>query len=226
MTPEGRSALRGSSAHVIVDDVGAPSLDDDDRHHLARVLRLADGSMVSVTDGRGGWRMCRFEGGGVVPITETVVEEARAVPVTVAVAIPKQDRPEWIVQKLTELGVDRVVFLQADRSVVRWDTERSSRHLAKLQRVAREASRQSRRVWLPSIEGPVGTPSFLPSAVVAHPDGMPDDGSASTIAVGPEGGWTDREVEMAAGVVSLGSTILRVETAALAAAVLRRPMDG
>jgi len=225
VTPDERRALRIAAAHVIVDDVTTPMLNDEDRHHLERVLRVAAGASVSVTDGRGGWRLCRFEGGSVVPAAEAVVEAAPSKPITVAVAIPKQDRPEWIVQKLTELGVDRIVFLEAERSVVRWDAERSARHLAKLERVAREASRQSRRVWLPAIEGQVPAARLLPSAVAAHPTGTPDDGSSPVVAIGPEGGWTDRELSLATGVVSLGPTVLRVETAALAAAVVRRSME-
>ncbi len=77
------------------------------------------------------------------------------VPCTIAVAIPKHDRPEWLVQKPTELGVDRIVFLHAERSVVRWDGDRAERHLARLAAVAVEALMQSRRVWLPEIVGPV-----------------------------------------------------------------------
>ena len=66
------------------------------------------------------------------------------VPSTIAVAIPKQDRPEWLVQKATELGIDRIVFLHAERSVVRWDGARAERHLTRLARVAGEAMMQSR----------------------------------------------------------------------------------
>jgi 16S rRNA (uracil1498-N3)-methyltransferase len=222
VTPADREALRRSTAHVIVDDVELPTLVDTDRHHLERVLRLSDGEAVSVTDGRGAWRMCRWERGGVVPVAPPAVDPPSTSPVTVGVAIPKQDRPEWIVQKLTELGVDRIVFLEADRSVVRWDTERSARHVAKLERVAREAVRQCRRVWVPVVDGPVPSSAFLPTAVVADPIGDPDDGSTPVVAIGPEGGWTDRELAMAAGVVSFGPTVLRVETAALVAAAVRR----
>ena len=222
MTPEGLAALRRAAAHVIVADVEAPELTDDDRHHLVRVLRLGDGESVSVTDGAGGWRLCRFGRSGVVPAAAPVFEPSPASPVTVGVAIPKQDRPEWIVQKLTELGVDRIVFLEADRSVVRWDTERASRHRSRLDRVAREAVRQSRRIRIPTVEGPVPSSEFLPAAVAADPAGAPDDGSSSAVAIGPEGGWSDREIGLAGGLVSLGSTVLRVETAALAAAVVRR----
>ena len=62
-------------------------------------------------------------------IGDVVVVERDHAPSTIAVAIPKQDRPEWLVQKATELGIDRIVFLHAERSVVRWDGDRAARHL-------------------------------------------------------------------------------------------------
>ena len=63
----------------------------------------------------------------------------------------KGDRPEWTVQKLTELGVDRIVPLRAARSVVRWDGERGAAAVERLRRVAREAAMQSRRCRLPEV---------------------------------------------------------------------------
>jgi 16S rRNA (uracil1498-N3)-methyltransferase len=138
---------------------------------------------------------------------------------TVAFAIPKADRPEWIVQKLTELGIDRIVPLHADRSVVRWDGERAERHIAKLQRVAVEALEQSRGVWVPVIAGPVTSREFLPTAAAAEPGGRGFEGF-DTVAIGPEGGWSDEELAVAADRVSLGHSVLRVETAALVAGTL------
>jgi 16S rRNA (uracil1498-N3)-methyltransferase len=209
--------LRGSAAHVLVGDLAAPVLDERDEHHLRRVLRLRDGEVVTVTDGAGAWRACRIVRGALEADGDVMTEAPRS-PVTVAVAIPKQDRPEWLVQKLTELGVDRIVLLHAARSVVRWDGERAERHLAKLRRVAVEASMQSRRVRLPEIIGPLDATDVLPRCVVAEPGGRsprPDD---DAIAVGPEGGWTDHELVQARDRVGLGRHVLRVETAALAAA--------
>lgn len=221
MSPEAAEQLRRSAAHVVVDDVGAPALSESDAHHLFRVLRIEEGEVVSVTDGRGGWRLCRTRAGRLEPTSDVVVERPVASPVTIGVAIPKTDRPEWIVQKLTELAVDRIVLLHADRSVVRWDQRRAEKHLDRLRRVAVEAVQQCRRVTVPAIDGPVPAMSFLPDAVAAEPGGRPDDGSARIVAIGPEGGWTDRELAAARGRVSFGPTVLRVETAALVAASRR-----
>lgn len=221
MTPDAADLLRRAAAHVVVDDVSVPVLSEVEAHHVFRVLRVGDGQVVSVTDGRGSWRLCRASGGALEPTADVVVEPPVDRPVTIGVAIPKSDRPEWIVQKLTELGVDRIVLLHAERSVVRWETPRAVKHVAKLRRVAVEAVQQCRRVTVPAIEGPVPAATFLPGAVVAEPGGRPDDGRDLTVAIGPEGGWTDRELEMAADRISLGSTVLRVETAALLTAARR-----
>ena len=207
MTPEAAASLRRSAAHVVVDDVAVPTLGDADAHHVFRVLRVGDGALVSVTDGRGAWRLCRAVGSSVEPVGE--------------VAIPKMDRPEWIVQKLTELGVDRIVLLHAERSVVRWVEPRAAKHLAKLARVAVEAAQQCRRVFVPEVVGPIPSLSFLPTAVAAEPGERHDRDGDHTVAIGPEGGWTERELAAAADRASLGPTVLRVETAALVAAARR-----
>lgn len=226
MTPEAAEQLRRSAAHVVVDDVEVPVLAESDVHHLFRVLRVADGDVVSVTDGRGGWRLCTAVADGVEPSGAVQHEPAPVDPLTIGFAIPKSDRPEWIVQKLTELGADRILVLHADRSVVRWDARRGEKHLAKLQRTAVEAVQQCRRVFVPTVEGPVSALEILPGAVAAEPGGRPLVVSDHTVVIGPEGGWTDRELAAAGDRVSLGPTVLRVETAALIAAARRYSHTG
>ncbi|CAB4876242.1 unannotated protein [freshwater metagenome] len=213
--------LRRSAAHVFVESLAAPTLNDDDQHHLVRVLRLRAGEVVSASDGHGGWRMCRFAGGDVLePDTEIAHSAAALAPITIGFALPKGDRPEWIVQKLTEIGADRLVVLHAERSVVRWDADRSERNLVKLRRVAREASMQSRRVWLPVIEGPCALSVVAGGGAIAlaEPEGEPLSLATPTVLIGPEGGWSPDELGAHRRHVRLGSTILRVETAALVAA--------
>ena len=109
--------MRRASAHALVADVHQPLLDDDAAHHVFRVLRIGDGASITVTDGAGSWRVCRAAGGNVRPDGDVVVEAGRHVPITVAFAVPKMDRPEWIVQKLTEVGVDRIVVLHEGQVV-------------------------------------------------------------------------------------------------------------
>ncbi|MEX2625455.1 MAG: RsmE family RNA methyltransferase [Ilumatobacteraceae bacterium] len=215
--------LRRAAAHVVVADVGAPVLADRAAHHLFRVLRVRDGETVTVTDGAGAWRSCRATADTLLPDGDIVEEPAPWPPIELYVAIPKQDRPDWVVQKATELGVDRVVLLHAERSVVRWEGERATRHLDKLRTVVLEASMQSRRVWIPVVEGVVpaievltGTPGGL---AVAEPGGRAPGPGDHRLAIGPEGGWSPAELAAAADRVDLGPNVLRVETAALAACV-------
>lgn len=211
-------ALRNSAAHVFVDSLDAPALSADDAHHLFRVLRVRDGEIVTVSDGAGGWRVTRAAGGAVVA-DGPVEREPVPVPCTIAAAIPKGDRAEWMVQKLTEIGVGEIVLLHCARSVVRWDGERGAKQLARLQRVAREAAVQSRRVWLPVVRGPVpfAEAAALPGAVLAEPDG--DRGvPGSTVIIGPEGGFSPEELAVPLPRRRLVDTVLRVETAAIVAA--------
>ncbi len=211
--------LRRAAAHVVVDDVDTPSLTEVDEHHLVRVLRLRDGELVTVTDGEGSWRACRFVRGALETDGVVATVPRRASPVVIGVAIPKRDKPEWIVQKLTELGADQIVFLHAERSVVRWDDDRGAKHLARARHAALEALHQCRAVWLPTIEGPAPAAAFLPLAVAADPAGRVARHGDRVFAVGPEGGWTDDELASASDRVCLPGAILRVETAAITACV-------
>ena len=212
--------LRRSAAHVLVADVADPVLDDPTVHHLRRVLRLRDGEPITLTDGAGAWRCGSFVRGGVEPDGDVKVARAPHPPLTVAVAPPKGERAEWLVQKCTEAGVDRIVWLAAERSVVRWDGERADRQLVRLRRIATEAALQSRRVWLPALEGPLPAVDVLPGAAIAEPGGRTVGAGDTTIAIGPEGGWSEEESALAASHVSLGPNVLRVETAALVAVAL------
>jgi 16S rRNA (uracil1498-N3)-methyltransferase len=203
-----------------VADLAAPELDAADRHHLERVLRLRPGDELTVADGAGGWRPCRF--GPVLEATGDVRHDPEPSPsLTVAFAVVKGDRPEWAVQKLTELGVDRIVPLVAARSVVRWDGHAAGKHVERWRRVAREASVQSRRTRLPVVEQPAGFDQVAerPCAALADPDGEPP-WLATTVLVGPEGGWDHAELDAPLPRLALGPEVLRTETAAVAAGAL------
>jgi 16S rRNA (uracil1498-N3)-methyltransferase len=141
-------------------------------------------------------------------------------PVTVAFAVVKGQRPEWAVQKLTEIGVDRIVPLLAARSVVRWPRGESAGQVVRLRRVAREAAMQSRRVWLPEVTGvtPFGEVAAQPGAALAHPGGGPPSLHRPVLLVGPEGGWDGGELDAGLPLVGLGPSVLRTETAAVVAA--------
>ena len=232
------------AAHAFVNNVAAPQLDEADAHHLLRVLRLRPGERVTVSDGAGAWRSCRLGAGGVLEPDGDTVQDPRPIPlITIGFSLVKGDRPEWIVQKLTEVGVDRIVPLLSARSVVRWDAERRPRHLDRLRRVAREAAMQSRRTWLPEVtdvvelaaagggaadaspapdrgipSGPAWADPGVPLAPAwADPGGHPPSLEWPVLLVGPEGGWAAEDLPPGAHRVSLGPTILRSETAAVCA---------
>ena len=213
--------LRGSAAHVFVESLASPQLSDDDEHHLRRVLRVRDTDVVTIGDGAGRWVTARLTADGVSVQSEPTAEAERP-SMTVISAIPKGDRPEWIIQKLTEVGVSSIGFMDCARSVVRWDETRALRHIERLRRVAREAAMQSRRAWLPKVRDVV---SFADAAGVARcalaePGGDVLGTDVDTLLVGPEGGFTERELATVARRVSLSSNVLRVETAALAAGIM------
>ncbi|MDQ4089743.1 MAG: RsmE family RNA methyltransferase, partial [Actinomycetota bacterium] len=114
------------------------------------MLRLRPGDEITVSDGAGGRLRCRF-GPALEPVGEVERAPRPAPEVTVAFAMVKGERPDWAVQKLTEIGVDRIVPILTARSVVRWPPGEGGQ-VARLRRVAREAAVQSRRVWLPLVE--------------------------------------------------------------------------
>ena len=207
--------------HAFVADLEQPVLDDGDRHHLERVLRLRPGDRFTVSDGAGGWRVCRF-GARVEPDGPVHRVDRPEPALTVGFALTKGERPEVAVQKLTELGVDRIVPFVAARSVVRWDDERAGRHVERLRRVAREASMQSRRVRLPVVDdvATFATAAALPGAALCDRDGAPPSLEHPTLLIGPEGGWADEERSCGLSAVDLGPQILRAETVALAAGTL------
>ncbi len=226
-----------AAALVFVADPAAPVVEDADVRHLLDVLRLRPGEPVVAADGAGRWVPCRIAAsvpakgsrgadptGLLVPDGPAVAEERLRPEVTVAFAPTKGDRPEWVTQKLTELGVDRIVPLRTSRSVVRWEGERAVRSVERLRRVAREAASQCRRARLPEIADVCRLEDL--AGVAGAPVALADAGGAApgldrpVLAVGPEGGWDPAERAGWGATVGLGATVLRAETAAVTAGAL------
>lgn len=217
---------RDAAAQVLVDDLDAPALGDAELHHLSRVLRLRPGAVVCASDGAGGWRLCTFS--GTSELEDRGVHgrhPAPRYPVAVGFALVKGDKPELVVQKLTELGVDRIVMFGARRSVVRWDAARAERHLQRARRVAREACAQSRRLWLPTVELAQLESLVGEGVAVAEAGGRPIGETDRMVLIGPEGGWERSELG-GRETVALGSEVLRAETAAIAAGTLLCALRG
>jgi 16S rRNA (uracil1498-N3)-methyltransferase len=210
----------------------------DEAHHAVAVRRLREGEQVVLTDGRGTSVTGSVASTGkrvFVVSVESVAHDHRPEPaVTVVQALPKGDRGELAVEVLTEVGVDRVVPWAASRSVAVWKGERAAKSHAKWQATAREAAKQSRRSWLPTVD-PLASTGDLAAiigeadlAVVLHEDAadplsavdVPVSGRI-VVVVGPEGGIAPDELEAlaAAGAqsVRLGAEVLRTSTAGVVA---------
>lgn len=212
-------------------------LGDEQVRQLRSVLRLSVGDEIVVFDGSGAEARAtiatldRSSGSFQIEAVHNPRREP-GIGLTVGLALLRGERFEIAVQKLTEIGVRRITPLSADRCVVSYSDAREwAKRASRLERIAREAAEQSERVTLPKLDSPVTVAEFLERergviALIERADAvrlhdLPSDSSV-TIAVGPEGGWSDAEINLlaASGVTaaSLGSLILRAETAAIVAA--------
>lgn len=212
----------GPTPHVLVDDLDALAASDETWHHLLRVRRTRVGSAVTATDGRGRWRPARIASTTTLDAAgEIVAVERPEPPITVAFALTKADKPELVVQKLTELGVDRIVPFRAARSVVRWDDAKADAAQRRWLAVARSAVEQSKGCWLPEVT-PIADVAALAAAGAVRVDrgGEAPSLARSVVAVGPEGGWDEKERDLLSTAVALGPNVLRAETAAVTAGAL------
>lgn len=206
-------------------------------HHLLHVMRAKAGARVTIFDGSG-WefeavvgRTGRSEVELAIAGRQQIDREA-PIAVTLGVALPKGDRQKWLVEKVVEVGVSRLIPLQTARGVA----QPVENALERLRRGVIEASKQCGRNRLMEIAEPKTWQEFLGEnqsaayRLVAHPDGgtrrpwvhgarQPTVPGKAAIAIGPEGGFTDEEVALTVAqgwqAVDLGPRILRVETAAL-----------
>ncbi len=203
-------------------------LDGDEGRHLARVLRAKPGDAVLLFDGAG--REVRAEVAGVerdvvrLTIGEETVPPRPGRHVTLCTAMPKGQRIEWLVEKVTEAGVSRLVPVVFERSARR---TASAGRLSRWRRAALEASKQCGRADVPSVEAPIplsealslAAPATLfvavPGAAAAAAEHL---AGPAALFVGPEGGFSSEELALldAAGArpVGLGPLVLRIETAA------------
>ena len=204
--------------HVFVNDLQAPELSDEDRHHLHRVLRLKSGDPLTIGNGVDQWCPAIF-GENIETTGEIVTVPPPSISITIGFVVPKGDRPSWIVQKLTELGVDEIHLLSSQRSVVKWNPTKAEQQHQRLTRIAREAAMQSRQVRVPPIKpiSEIKHSAAKPGLALAHRHGDRITLKQSTIYIGPEGGWDPTEVADRQ-TISLGPSVLRAETAAVTAA--------
>lgn len=208
---------------------GDYTLAGPEAHHLHSVRRIGVGETIVLFNGDGFEYPAEVLGVGKKAIHLQVgppvaADRERSVPLWIASAIPKGDRLDFLIEKLTELGVSRFVPLIAERSAVRPKAE----VVSKYERIAIEASKQCGRNVLMAVEAPVAWSDFVNRAglptrkLILQPGAtsiLAGSSEATVVSVGPEGGFTDNELTLPGWTpVSLGPTILRIETAAIAAA--------
>jgi len=223
---------------------GIAILTADQAHHLRSVLRLRAGDDVELFDGEGNaysGKVERHESEVRVTALERIpLLERHGARLILAPALIRMERFEWLLEKGTELGVDRFLPLETRFSSVRIPPAGRQRRLERWQRIVREASKQCRRLSVPEVHAPLPVTDVLTCREYAAcarfllngraPERLSAAAGTVLLCIGPEGGWHGSEVEAAEAngwrVVRLGPGVLRAETAGLAAvAILRFALD-
>lgn len=216
---------------------GTYVLDGEEGRHAAKVRRLRVGEHLELADGAGVVAQCVVVEVGAGLVVD--VRSVRTVPVpsprlTVVQALPKGDRGELAVELMTELGVDAIVPWAAQRCVAKWEGAKAQRNAERWAAHAREAAKQARRPWVPSVEPLVDSAGVIArirsadAAFVLHEAATepltalpPVRAGELLLVVGPEGGISDEELTMlqeaGARGYRLGSEVLRTSTAGAAA---------
>lgn len=210
---------------------GTHSLDQEEARHASKVLRLQSGDPLELTDGKGNLykavitelskSACHFS------INETVSVPRRKYSIHIAIAPTKNiDRIEWFVEKATEMGIDKISFIQCKNS------ERKVVNMERIAKKAVSAMKQSGQAWLPDLRPicPFDTIldepcdqkyiAYVDQANTRHLKEAPLQ-SSYLVLIGPEGDFTQQEIHSATGKgfqkISLGTTTLRTETAGIVA---------
>lgn len=208
------------------------------QHYLGRVLRLQAGDRFVAMNGQGLWWLAALtEQSAQAQILESIAAQTELpIPVTLLIAMPKSGLDE-VVRQVTELGVSEIVLVSSQRTVLK----PSAAKIDRWQRIIQESAEQSERQIVPKIYPPqswaealqawnaANSTCYLCEARGNHPHllnclgqlPITDDPLPMTLAIGPEGGWTDGEIELAIAAgyqpVSLGARILRAVTAPIVA---------
>ncbi len=222
----------------VVEKGKAFELPESDVHHVRNVMRFKPGDTVHMVDASRQTYLCKLltveESVSLMPVE--LIEESPELPIDVTVLCPllKGEKFEWMLQKATELGAHAFQIYAADRSIVKLDDKKRRKRLERFEKIIKEASEQSRRQIIPQIgfeagaiqldfeqfdhvffafEGNAGERA----ASLAEAAGEAATGDHIAIIFGPEGGFSEREVERLSHFhsVHLGPRIMRAETAPL-----------
>ncbi len=227
--------------------------DREDVHHLAAVLRLKEGESLFVSDGDGGGYVTRAVSVSrravVLRVTKALKRKDRSdasLWIALACAVPKNVAFEDIVDKCAQLGVQEIIPLATERTF--WDRESVEKKRSRFERVLRRAGKQSGALFLPQLKPTISFKEFLAQSgsyglrlipnlaegTLTLPQALTEKKRATDgrilIAIGPEGDFTDKELKAAFGAgfkgVSLGDSVLRVDTAAIASVAFIRLLLG
>ena len=210
-------------------------LESEDEHHLLHVMRMKKDDEIEVVASDKLF-LCRIENTNplnIYIVHEIAIDVELNEDITLLFALTKGDRTDLVVQKATELGVKKIALIQSERTVVRYEEKDIAKKCARYQKIMKEASEQSHRLVVPTLLG-IYNLKKLPKEVysdlnyVAYEKDANDvegsfkglaKGKSITILVGPEGGFSEEEINMLVkqGFIrtSLGKRILRAETAAI-----------
>jgi 16S rRNA (uracil1498-N3)-methyltransferase len=212
-------------------------LDGDEGRHAAVVRRIAVGEVVDLCNGEGTRATGRIVAAGKdwleVQLDEVTLEPRPALTITAVQALAKGDRAELAVEMLTEVGVDSIIPWRAQHSVVKWDN--ADKALDKWRRTVREATKQSRRAYVPDVAELRSTEQLLEVVVQADLTVILHESATSPLAqvsiphtgnvlivIGPEGGISPDELDVfaqaGAQIVRMGSSVMRTSTAGAVAA--------
>lgn len=216
----------------------------DDVHHIGRVMRNKPGDKLICNDMNGHAALCtitEIANDQVLAVVEEWLEQETELPieVTIVQGLPKGDKLDLIVQKGTELGATAFIPFRAERSIVNWDEKKKYKKIQRLEKIVKEASEQSHRTSMPTVQAPVSLNELLKLSmdydynIFAYEEEVRTRsfqsiasilrevkaGERLLICIGPEGGFTEKEVEILKEShfipVRFGPRILRTETAAL-----------
>jgi 16S rRNA (uracil1498-N3)-methyltransferase len=219
-------------------------IDEEDRHHIVKVMRMQIGDEIFCVDTEGKQAVCRLAeitDESVVADVVQWIDESPEIPITITIAsgLPKGDKLELIIQKGTELGAHQFLPFTAARSVVKWDEKKAAKKVERWQKIAKEAAEQSHRAVLPEVISPVTFKALLGKSkdfdyklVAFEEESRRGEGSVFSSALkqikqgeslllvfGPEGGLAEEEVKQLKDhgfdLCGLGPRILRTETAPL-----------
>ncbi len=216
--------------------------DSDQIHHIRNVLRLKPGESITVFDSAGNEYLCTLASADKTSVKLMVLKRnpvsPKAVHISIGCAIPRKGKMDDVIDKLVQLDIDTIIPLETERTIVKLEGDRSfSARRERWEKIARSAAEQSRRSSLPGISPVIKVGDLirqssnfdlkLMAAVAADTRNInevlagPQPSNVLAL-IGPEGDFSPQEIQVALDfnfrLVSLGRTVLRVDTAAISLA--------